>query len=166
MTKKHKHILVAIVENEPGVLNRISSLFRRRRFNIESISAGHTEKKGITRITIVVDAANTNVEQVMKQLYKIIPVIKVRDVTDENILAAEVVLVKVKADTKKRSDIQQIAELFKAKIVHVEKNQIMLMAAGEEDKITSFIDLVKPFGIVEMVRTGVTAMNKDLIFNI
>ncbi len=158
----HQHILVAIVENEPGVLNRISSLFRRRRFNIESISAGYTEKKGITRITIVVNAGDTNVEQVMKQLYKIVPVIKVRDVTHDNILAAEVVMVKVKADVKKRGDIQQIADLFKAKIVHVEKKQIMMLASGERDKISSFLDLIKPFGIIEMVRTGVTAMNKDI----
>jgi acetolactate synthase-1/3 small subunit len=157
-----QHILVAIVENEPGVLNRISSLFRRRRFNIESISAGYTEKKGITRITIVVNAGDTNVEQVMKQLYKIVPVIKVRDVTHDNILAAEVVMVKVKADSKKRGDIQQIADLFKAKIVHVEKNQIMMLASGERDKMNSFLDLIKPFGIIEMVRTGVTAMNKDI----
>ncbi|MFC1655802.1 acetolactate synthase small subunit [Patescibacteria group bacterium] len=160
--KNHQHILVAIVENEPGVLNRISSLFRRRRFNIESISAGYTEKKGITRITIVVNTGDTDVEQVMKQLYKIVPVIKVRDVTHDNILAAEVVMVKVKADMKKRGDIQQIADLFKAKIVHVEKKQIMMLASGERDKINSFLDLIKPFGIIEMVRTGVTAMNKDI----
>lgn len=160
--KKQQHILVAIVENEPGVLNRISSLFRRRRFNIESISAGYTEKKNITRITIVVNTGDTNIEQVIKQLYKIIPVIKVRDVTNENILAAEVVMVKVKTDAKKRSDVQQIADLFKAKIVHVDKKIIMMMVAGECDKMNSFIDLIKPFGIVEMVRTGITAMNKDI----
>lgn len=159
--KKHKHILVLLVENEPGVLNRITSLIRRRRFNIESISAGHTEKKGLTRITLVVNTEKTDVEQVMKQLYKIIPVIKIRDVTDENIFAAEVVLAKIKADSKKRADVQQIADLFKAKIIHVEKDMIMMMVAGEEDKVSSFLDMVKPFGIVEMVRTGVTAMNKD-----
>jgi acetolactate synthase-1/3 small subunit len=161
--KKNKRILVAIVENEPGVLNRISSLFRRRRFNIESISASHTEKKGITRITIVVNAGDTNVEQVIKQLYKIIPVIKVRDVTDDNIYAAELVIIKIRANAKNRGDIREIADLFKAKIIHVEKNQIMMTVSGERDKIDSFLDLVKPFGIIEMVRTGVTAMNKDII---
>lgn len=159
--KKHTHILVLLVKNETGVLNRITSLMRRRRFNIESISAGHTEKKGLTRITIVVNTEKTDVEQVMKQLYKIIPVIKIRDLTDENIFAAEVVIAKVKADAKKRSDVQQIADLFKAKIIHVEKDMIMMMVAGEEDKVSSFLDMIKPFEIVEMVRTGMTAMNKD-----
>lgn len=159
--KKHQHILVLLVENETGVLNRITSLMRRRRFNIESISAGHTEKKGLTRITIVVNTEKTDVEQVMKQLYKIIPVIKIRDLTDENIFAAEVVIAKVKADAKKRTNVQQIADLFKAKIIHVEKDMIMMMVAGEEDKVSSFLDMIKPFGIVEMVRTGMTAMNKD-----
>ena len=100
--KTHQHILVLLVENETGVLNRITSLMRRRRFNIESISAGHTAKKGLTRITIVVNTEKINVEQVMKQLYKIIPVIKIEDVTHENIFAAEVVLAKVKADKKNR----------------------------------------------------------------
>jgi acetolactate synthase-1/3 small subunit len=159
--KKHKHILVLLVKNETGVLNRITSLMRRRRFNIESISAGYTEKKGLTRITIVVNTEKTDVEQVMKQLYKIIPVIKIRDVTDENIFAAEVIIAKVKADAKKRGDVQQIADLFKAKIIHVEKDMLMMMVAGEEDKVSSFLDMVKPFGIVEMVRTGMTAMDKD-----
>lgn len=162
--KKNQHILVLLVANEPGVLNRISSLMRRRRFNIESISAGHTEKKGLTRITIVVNTEKTDVEQVMKQLYKIIPVIKIRDLTDENIFTAEVVIAKIKADAKKRSDVQQIADLFKAKIIHIEKDMVMMMVAGEEDKVSSFLDMITPYGIVEMVRTGMTAMNKDKTF--
>jgi len=162
-SSKNKNILVALVQNEPGVLNRISSLFRRRRFNIESISAGQTENKGYTRLTIVVDGTKTNVDQVIKQMEKIVTVVKVKDVTHENIYAAEVVMVKVNSTSENRADIQNITELFNAKIVNVGKDEMMLLLSGEEEKINSFLNLLQDFGIKEMVRTGLTTMEKDAI---
>ena len=155
-----KHTLVALVEDKPGVLNRVASLFRRRSFNIESIAVGHTEISGISRMTIVVDGATTAVEQVRKQLEKVIEVVKVSDITDENLVARELALFKVKSTPQTRSEIIQIVDIFRANIVDVSPDSLMVEATGDEDKIDSLYNLLRGFGIKEMARTGRIAMGR------
>lgn len=153
-----KHTVIALVEDKPGVLNRVASLFRRRAFNIDSIAVGHSETKGLSRMTIVVDGANTAVEQVEKQLYKLIDVVKVTDITDKSMVARELVLIKVKVNTQTRAEIMQIVDIFRANIVDVYTDSVIVEVTGDEDKIDSLVQLFKGFGIKEMVRTGRIAM--------
>ena len=153
-----KHTLVALVEDKPGVLNRIASLFRRRGFNIESITVGSTEEARVSRMTIVVDGATTAVEQVRKQLEKVIEVIKVADITHDQMVARELVLVKVKASAQTRSEIIQIVDIFRGNIVDVSSNSVVIEVTGDEDKIVSLLDLLKGFGVKEIARTGRLAM--------
>lgn len=153
-----KHTLVALMEDKPGVLNRVVSLFRRRNFNIDSLAVGHTETPSISRMTIVVDSENTLVEQVSKQLYRLIEVLKVSDVTEDPHVARELVLVKVHAPAARRGDISSLAEVFGARIADVAHDSLMLELTASPDKIESFVELVRPFGIKEMVRTGRVAM--------
>ena len=153
-----KHTLVALMQDHPGVLNRVSSLFRRRSFNIESLSVGHTETPGISRMTIVVDSTDTSVEQVTKQLYRLIEVLKVSDVTADPTVARELVLVKVHAPANRRSEINSLATVFSATIVDVGHDSLMLELSANPDKVENFLELVRPFGIREMVRTGRVAM--------
>jgi acetolactate synthase-1/3 small subunit len=155
-----KHTLIALVEDKPGVLNRIASLFRRRGFNIESITVGSTEEAKISRMTIVVDGATTAVEQVRKQLEKVIEVIKVADLTQEQMVARELVLIKVKADSKARSEIIQLVDIFRGNIVDVSSDSVTIEITADEDKIASLIDLLKGFGIKELARTGRLAMTR------
>ena len=158
-----KHTLVTLVEDRPGVLNRVASLFRRRGFNIESITVGHSEVAGLSRMTIVVDGATTAVEQVGKQLYKIIDVVKVSDITEEDMVTRELALVKVKATASTRSEIIQIVDIFRASIVDVSLDSVMVEVTGDEEKIDSLLQLLKGFGIKEMVRTGRVAMVRGAI---
>ncbi len=153
-----KHTLVALVEDKPGVLNRIASLFRRRGFNIESITVGSTEEARVSRMTIVVDGATTAVEQVRKQLEKVIEVIKVADITQDQMVARELVLVKVKATAQTRSEIIQIVDIFRGNIVDVSSDSVVIEITGDEDKIVSLLDLLKGFGVKEIARTGRLAM--------
>ncbi len=153
-----KHTLVALMEDHPGVLNRVSSLFRRRGFNIESMSVGHTETPGISRMTIVVDSSDTSVEQVTKQLYRLIEVLKVSDVTADPNVARELVMIKVHAPSSRRAELSSLADVFEAKIVDVAHDSLMLELSANPDKVENFIELVRPFGIREMVRTGRVAM--------
>jgi acetolactate synthase-1/3 small subunit len=153
-----KHTLIALVEDKPGVLNRIASLFRRRGFNIESITVGSTEEAKVSRMTIIVDGATTAVEQVRKQLEKVIEVIKVADVTQEQIVARELALIKVKATAQVRSEIIQLVDIFRGNIVDVSPDSVTIEITGDEDKISSLIDLLKGFGIKEIARTGRLAM--------
>lgn len=153
-----KHTLVALVEDKPGVLNRIASLFRRRGFNIESITVGSTEEARVSRMTIVVDGATTAVEQVRKQLEKVIEVIKVADITQDQMVARELVLVKVKATAQTRSEIIQIVDIFRGNIVDVSSDSVVIEITGDEDKIGSLLDLLKGFGVKEIARTGRLAM--------
>jgi len=153
-----KHTLVALVEDKPGVLNRIASLFRRRGFNIESITVGSTEEARVSRMTIVVDGATTAVEQVRKQLEKVIEVIKVADITHDQMVARELVLVKVKATAQTRSEIIQIVDIFRGNIVDVSSDSVLIEVTGDEDKIGSLLDLLKGFGVKEIARTGRLAM--------
>lgn len=155
-----KHTLIALVEDKPGVLNRIASLFRRRGFNIESITVGSTEEAKISRMTIIVDGATTAVEQVRKQLEKVIEVIKVADLTQEQMVARELVLIKVKADSQARSEIIQLVDIFRGNIVDVSSDSVTIEITADEDKIASLIDLLKGFGIKELARTGRLAMTR------
>lgn len=153
-----KHTLVALVEDKPGVLNRVASLFRRRGFNIESIAVGSSEIPHLSRMTIVVDGTNTMIEQVRKQLDKIIDVIRVSDITEEDIIARELALIKVKTTPATRSEIMQIVDIFRANIVDVGSESVTVEVTGDEDKINSLLNLLRTFGIKELARTGRIAM--------
>ena len=155
-----KHTLVALVEDKPGVLNRMASLFRRRGFNIESIAVGHSELPHLSRLTIVIDAATAMVEQVRKQLAKVIDVVKVSDITGDDIVARELALVKVKAAASTRSEIIQIVDIFRANIVDVAADSVTVEVTGDEDKINSLLSLLRGFGVREIVRTGRVAMTR------
>jgi len=158
MNSKTKRTLVALVEDRPGVLNRISSLFRRRNFNIESIAVGHSEQPGLSRMTIVVDGATTAVEQVRKQLDKVIEVVKVTDISEEPIVSRELALVKVQATSSTRSEIIEIVDIFRANIIDVAHGSLIVEVTGDEDKIDSLYNLLKGFGVKELSRTGKIAM--------
>lgn len=154
-----KHTLVALVEDKPGVLNRMVSLFRRRGFNIDSIAVGSSELPHFSRITFVVDGSLTMVEQVRKQLMgRVVEVVKVSDITDENIVIRELALIKVKALAGARSEIIQIVDIFRAEIVDVSLDSLIIEITGTEDKIESLIDLLRPLGLKEITRTGRIAM--------
>ena len=155
-----KHTLVALVEDKPGVLNRIASLFRRRGFNIESIAVGSSETPGISRVTLVVSGAATTVEQVRKQLAKVIDVVKIVDITGENIVSRELSLIKVKANSATRSEIIEIADIFRANIVDVGLESLTLEVTGDEDKMNSLYNLLRVFGIKEVARTGRIALTR------
>jgi len=158
-----KHTLVALMEDRPGVLSRVITLFRRRNFNIDSISVGHTETEGISRMTLVVDGSKPIVEQVTKQLYKVINVRKVSDVTEDQTVDRELALIKISAKPSNRTEIMQIVDIFRAKVVDVAPTSLMVEVTGPEDKVDSFLNLLRPYGIKEMVRTGKVCMVRGSI---
>jgi acetolactate synthase I/III small subunit len=153
-----KHTLVALVEDKPGVLNRVASLVRRRGFNIDSITVGQSETPNISRMTIVVDGTNISVEQVRKQLDKLIETVKVTDITGDNIVVRELALFKVKTTSANRSEVIQIVDIFRANIVDVSTDSLMVEVTGDEDKLNSLLKLLDAFGIKEVCRTGRIAM--------
>ncbi len=153
-----KHTLVALVEDKPGVLNRMARLFRRRGFNIESIAVGHSEIPHLSRMTIVVDGTTTMVEQLRKQLDKVVDVVRVSDITDEDLVARELALIKVKAGSSTRSEIMQIVDTFRANIVDVSSDSLTVEVTGDEKKVNSLYNLLRGFGIKELARTGRIAM--------
>jgi acetolactate synthase I/III small subunit len=156
-----KHTLVALVEDKPGVLNRMVSLFRRRGFNLASIAVGSSEIPGFSRITFVVDGPETMVEQVRKQLMgKVIEVVKLNDITNEATVIRELALIKVKAAAGSRSEIIQIVDIFRSDILDVSQDTLIIEVTGSEEKIDSLLDLVKPFGVKEIVRTGRIGMTR------
>jgi len=155
-----KHTLVALVENKPGVLNRVANLFRRRGFNIESITVGHSETPDVSRMTIVVDGSGTSVEQVRKQLDKLIETLKVQDITNDPIVVRELALVKVRATSTTRSEIMQIVDIFRANIVDVSMESLTIEVTGDEEKLDSLLNLLRTFGVKEVVRTGRIAMTR------
>jgi len=152
-----EYMIAVLVENKPGVLARVSSLFRRRGFNIKSLAVGTTDREDISRMTIVVEGDDKVVEQVMKQLNKLIEVIKVSDVT-ENSVSRELALIKVNAPPEKRSEIIEIANIFRGRIVDVARDSFIIEITGDKDKIDAFIDLMRQYGIKELARTGVISM--------
>lgn len=145
---------MALVGNKPGVLTRMASLFRRRGYNIESIAVGHSEIPELSRMTIVVNGTDTLLEQVRKQLSKVVDVVKVVDVTGENITARELALIKVKATSSTRSEIIEIVDIFRANIVDVSPESLTIEITGDEDKVDSLLKLLRNFGIREIARTG------------
>jgi len=153
-----KHTLVALVEDKPGVLNRMASLFRRRGFNIESIAVGHSEVPHLSRVTVVVDGTTAMVEQVRKQLDKLVEMVKVSDITGDNITVRELALIKVRATSATRSEIIEIADIFRANIIDVASDSLTIEITGDEDKIDSMMNLLRGFGIREIARTGRIAM--------
>lgn len=157
-----KHTLVALVADKPGVLNRVASLFRRRGFNIESIAVGHTEQEGVSRMTILVSGDTATVEQVRKQLDKVIDVIKLSDITQESMVDRELVLIKVKTTPATRSEIIQIVDIFRANIVDVAADSLIVEVTGDEDKLNSLLNLLHGFGIKEIARTGRLAMTRGV----
>lgn len=155
-----KHTLVALVADRPGVLNRVASLFRRRGFNIDSIAVGHTEQKGVSRMTIVVTGNMAMVEQVRKQLDKVIDVIKLSNITEESTVDRELALIKVKSTPETRSEIMQIVDIFRANIVDVAPESLTVEVTGDEEKVNSLFNLLRDFGIKEIARTGRLAMTR------
>ena len=152
--------LVALVENQPGVLMRVANLFARRGFNIESFSVGHTDTPKISRMTIVVDSARTQVEQVIKQLYKLIDVLKVSDVTEDATVDRELALIKVTANPSTRAEIAELTNIFRGKIVDVAGDSLMVEVTGTEEKVDRLLELLRPYGLKEMVRTGTVSMTR------
>jgi len=154
------HTFVAYVEDKPGVLNRVASLFRRRVFNIESLTVGHTEQPGVSRMTIVVDTDEGGARRVEANLYKLVNVLRVDDVTHRPAVVRDLALVKVNASNGQRSEIMQLVDVYRARIVDVASDSLVVEITGTEDKIESLIEVLRPFGIIEMVRTGVVAMSR------
>jgi acetolactate synthase-1/3 small subunit len=154
------HIISVLVENKAGVLAKISGLFSRRGFNIESLAVGPTEDEKISRITIVVNAEIHSMEQVIKQLYKLINVIKIQELDPSNIVERELVLIKVSADNNTRAEILEIINIFRANIVDVAKKSLIIEITGNSSKIQGLEDLLKPYGVLELIRTGKIACSR------
>lgn len=155
-----KHIISVLVENKAGVLTKISGLFSRRGFNIESLAVGTTDKISISRITIVINAEEHDIEQIIKQLYKLINVIKIQELDPSNIVERELVLIKVGTSAKTRPDILEIVNIFRANIVDVGKKSLIIEITGNNRKVSALEELLKPFGILELVRTGKIACSR------
>lgn len=155
-----KHTLAVLVENKPGVLTRVAGLFSRRGFNIESLAVGVTEKPDISRMTIVVSGDDHVLEQVMKQLNKLIDVIRVSDIPSEESVYRELALIKVNVNSSTRAEVMQIVDVFRAKIVDVSIKSVVVEVTGDESKINAMEKLLRQFGIKEMVRTGRVAINR------
>ena len=153
-----QHTLVALVEDKPGVLTKVASMFRRRGFNIASLAVGNSEQPGLSRMTFVVNGDEYTVGQVVKQLDKLIEVIEVADITSERIVTRELALLKVKTTPMNRGEIIQIVNLFRANIIDVGSDSMVIEITGEEDKINALHNLLSAFGIIEMLRTGLVAM--------
>ena len=158
----HKRTITALVEDKPGVLNRVSSMFRRRGFNIASLAVGHSEIPNLSRMTFVVEGDDAVVEQVTKHLHKLIDVIKVSDISEENVISRELALIRVKANVQTRSEIMQIVGIFRSNIVDVAPDSLVIEVTGDEDKIDSLQNLLASFGVMEVMRTGTIAMERGM----
>ena len=154
------HTLSVLVEDKPGVLARVAALFSRRGFNIESLAVGATEHKNMSRMTIVVTAEETPLEQITKQLNKLINVIKILEQEDENMVARELALIKVRADAGNRSQVIEAVNLFRAKIIDVSTESLTVEATGTKEKLDALMRVLEPFGIREMVQSGVVALSR------
>jgi acetolactate synthase I/III small subunit len=156
-----KHILSILVENKPGVLTRISGLFARRGFNIDTLTVGPTDDEHLSRITLTLDGAMHPIDQVTKQLHKLVNVLKIRDLEPTDTVARELALFKVAVnDGSQRAEVMQIAEIFRAKVVDVTKRSLIVEVTGTTDKIQAFENMVRPFGLIEMMRTGEIAISR------
>lgn len=155
-----RHTFVALVEDKPGVLNRVVSVFRRRTFNIESLTVGRTHQEGISRITIVVDSDKTDVVRIMPYMYKLINVLQVEELTYQPHVSRDLAMVKITATPENRAAVMQLAEVFRARVVDVTNNSLIIEITGDEEKIDGFVDVLRPYGIIEMVRTGIIALER------
>ncbi|RME85380.1 MAG: acetolactate synthase small subunit [Caldilineae bacterium] len=155
-----KHTVIAWLEDKPGVLNRVVGLFRRRNFNIESLTVGHSETPGISRLTFVVDGDERMVDQAVKQLYKLVNVTKVENITGKRAILREMALIRVKVDGQTRGEVMQIVDIYRARIVDVSMDSVVVQAVGATDQIESLIELLSNYPILEMVRTGAVAMTR------
>jgi acetolactate synthase-1/3 small subunit len=153
-----KHVLSILVENKPGVLTRITGLFARRGFNIDTLAVGPTEDDSVSRITLTLDGALHPIDQVTKQLHKLVNVLKIRDLEPEDTLSRELALFKVSAEGVGRTEVMQICEIFRAKIVDVTRRSVVIEVTGTFEKIEAFERLIRPFGLIEMARTGEIAI--------
>jgi acetolactate synthase-1/3 small subunit len=155
-----RHVLSLLVENKPGVLARISGLFARRGYNIDSLAVGPTDDSALSRITLTVDGANHSIDQVTKQLHKLVHVIKIRDLEPSEAVSRELALFKISADGDSRGQIMEYADIFRGRIVDVSKRSVTVEVSGADDKIEAFELLCRPFGLIEMVRTGEIAVSR------
>jgi acetolactate synthase-1/3 small subunit len=163
MEKEKTTVIAALVENKPGVLHSVSNMFRRRGFNIESITVGHTEQKGVARMTITVSGDEKTLEQITKQMNKLIDVIKVNQLEPDAIVTRELALIKINVpDVKSRSDIINCVEVFRGRVVDVSPESLMVEITGTPDKIDAFLNLMRSYGITEMARTGLTALARGV----
>jgi acetolactate synthase-1/3 small subunit len=156
-------VIAALVENKPGVLHSVANMFRRRGFNIESITVGRTEQESLSRMTITVNGDEKTLEQIIKQMNKLIDVVKVSELEPENIVTRELALIKVNVpDTKTRSDIINCVEVFRCRVVDVSSETLTIEITGTSDKIDAFLNLMKTYGIMELARTGITALSRGV----
>jgi acetolactate synthase-1/3 small subunit len=142
------------VQDKPGVLNRVASMFRRRGFNISSLAVGRSETQGFSRMTFVVDGDDATVDQVTKQLYKLIDVVKVSDISKEDVVIRELALIKVRTTPSTRPEVLQLVEIFRSNIVDVSPDSVIIEVTGDEDKVDSLLRILRPFGVREVMRTG------------
>ncbi len=153
-----KHLLSILVEDKPGVLTRIAGLFARRGFNIDTLVVGPTDDEGLSRITLTLDGAMHPIDQVMKQLHKLVNVLKIRDLEPGDTVARELALFKVSADGQQRGEILQFSEIFRGKVIDVTRRSVVIEITGTTEKIEAFERMVRPFGLIEMMRTGEIAI--------
>jgi acetolactate synthase-1/3 small subunit len=158
--EQRRHVLVAIVLDKPGVLNRVSSLMRARNFNIESLAVSHTDQPDVSRMTITLNGDDVAVEQAAKQLYRLIDVLKVQDVTSEPTIEHELALVKIRATDANRAEILKLVELSKGRLLDFAGDAVIAEITGSETEVDSFVALVRPYGIKELVRTGAVVMSR------
>jgi len=161
MENEKTKVIAALVENKPGVLHSVANMFRRRAFNIESITVGHAEQKGLARMTIAVNGDEKTLEQVVKQMNKLIEVVKVTRLDPDNIVTRELALIKVNVpDTKTRSDVINCVEVFRGHVLDVSSETLTIEITGTSDKIDAFLNLMKTYGVIELARTGLTALSR------
>lgn len=154
------HTLAVLVENNPGVLTRVAGLFARRAYNINSLSVCQTENPSISRMTIVVDGDDAVIEQVTKQLHKLVVVHKVSDLTQENVVDRELALIRIKVRTDTRLEVLQIVDVFRGRVVDMGRSNLTVELTGDEEKIDAFVRTIRPFGLLELVRTGKIAITR------
>ena len=152
------HTFAVYVDNKPGVLNRVASLFRRRAYNIESLTVGHTEREGVSRMTVVVDTDEYGARRLEAQLYKLVPVQRVDNITAAPSIARDLALIKVAATGDAHTHVMQLVDVYRARIVDVSPESLVIETTGTEDKIDSLLEVLRPYGVIEMVRTGRVAM--------
>jgi acetolactate synthase-1/3 small subunit len=163
MMSDRPHTFIVYVENKPGVLNRVASLFRRRAYNIESLTVGHTERPGVSRMTIVSTISDGAAHRVEANIYKLVNVLSVEDVTFSSIVARSLALIKVEASDESRHRLMQIVRVFRARVIDMGPQSLIIEITGAEKKVNALLEVLRPFGIIEMVRTGQVAMTRSVL---